>query len=191
MAGLGLHCNPRSLIPSLHPPPPPAQTSIIQRFQDDGFKKLYKQTVGCDFFEKTMDFRGKTVKTQIWDIGGQSLSSKNLPNYVLGSSVLFLCYDVTDPQSFGDLVDWLAMIRKAYDEKNKALEMEAKKDAKEVDRTKVKKAKGAKKERMPEIYCVGNKIDLIEFRRVTEKQVRVCEGSAARSEARSKKRPRR
>lgn len=61
--------------------------------------------MGCDFFEKTMDFRGKTVKTQIWDIGGQSLSSKNLPNYVLGSSVLFLCYDVTDPQSFGDLVD--------------------------------------------------------------------------------------
>mmetsp|Transcript_76 Transcript_76/g.140 ORF Transcript_76/g.140 Transcript_76/m.140 type:complete len:271 (+) Transcript_76:59-871(+) len=143
------------------------KTSIIQRFQDDGFKKLYKQTVGCDFFEKTMDFRGKTVKTQIWDIGGQSLSSKNLPNYVLGSSVLFLCYDVTDSQSFGDLVDWLAMIRRAYDEKNRALETEAEKDAKEAGRTKVKKAK---KEKMPEIYCVGNKIDLIEFRRVTERQ---------------------
>ena len=107
-----------------------------------------------------MEFRGKSVKTSVWDIGGQSLSSKNLPNYVIGSSVLFLCYDVTDPQSFSDLFDWLTVIRRVFDDKNRALEEEASKT----------KAKRMKKEKLPELYCVGNKIDLIEYRRVTEKQ---------------------
>jgi GTPase SAR1 family protein len=40
----------------------------------------------------------------VWDIGGQSISSKMLPNYVKGSQLIWLCYDITDPQSFADLV---------------------------------------------------------------------------------------
>lgn len=53
--------------------------------------------------QKTLEFRGVPLKTSVWDIGGQSLSSSNLPNYILGSNIIFLCYDVTDPQSFEDL----------------------------------------------------------------------------------------
>ncbi|GMH93559.1 hypothetical protein TrVE_jg1611 [Triparma verrucosa] len=134
------------------------KTSIVQRFIDDGFKKLYKQTVGVDFLEKTLEFRGVPLKTSVWDIGGQSLSSSNLPNYILGSNIIFLCYDVTDPQSFEDLQDWLGIINRIYEAKEKAERQEAEKEKKRY--RKILKA---------EIYIVGNKIDLIEYRRVTDR----------------------
>jgi Ras-related protein Rab-28 len=63
------------------------------------------QTIGCDFYEKRVVLRGDlAVKLQVWDIGGQSISSKMLPKYILNSHMIYLCYDVTDPQSFADLV---------------------------------------------------------------------------------------
>ena len=52
------------------------KTSIIARFTEDGFTKVYKQTVGLDFFEKLVTLRGeKRARLQIWDIGGQSIGS--------------------------------------------------------------------------------------------------------------------
>lgn len=145
------------------------KTSIVQRFQDDGFQKQYKQTLGCDFYEKTMEFRGSVVKCTVWDIGGQSLGSSNLPNYVTGSTVLFLCYDVTDPQSFSDLLDWLSMIQRAFAQKNDSI----RKETEEYNSTSANTRKRVKKTKLvplPKIYLVGNKIDLIGYRRVTEKQ---------------------
>lgn len=145
------------------------KTSIINRFRDDGFAKQYKQTVGCDFFEKTVEFQGTMVKCTVWDIGGQSLSSKNLSNYVVASTSLFLCYDVTDPQSFGDVSDWLTMVRRAFDEKNASIVRETEEKNKEL-RAAGKREKKPKVTEMPMMYLVGNKIDLIAYRRVTEKE---------------------
>lgn len=52
-----------------------------------------------------MVLRGESaVNLQVWDIGGQSISSKMLPKYILGAHMIFLCYDITDPQSFADVV---------------------------------------------------------------------------------------
>lgn len=33
------------------------KTSICQRFKDDGFQKVYRQTVGLDFLEKRLEIR--------------------------------------------------------------------------------------------------------------------------------------
>ncbi|GMI48592.1 hypothetical protein TrCOL_g449 [Triparma columacea] len=145
------------------------KTSIINRFQDDGFAKQYKQTVGCDFFEKTVEFRGSMVKCTVWDIGGQSLSSKNLSNYVVASTVLFLCYDVTDPQSFADLSDWLTMVRRAFDEQNASITRENEEQNKTLAAI-GKRPKNPKLVKLPAMYLVGNKIDLIAHRRVQERE---------------------
>jgi GTPase SAR1 family protein len=134
------------------------KTSIIQRFSDDGFRKVYKQTVGVDFLEKSLEVQGRAVKLALWDIGGQSLSSANLPNYVMKSDVVFLAYDVTDIQSFQDLRDWLMMVRRAYKDKNDR----ERKAAEEAGKRRFKE------EPLPKIYAVGNKIDLIQFRKVRE-----------------------
>ena len=103
-----------------------------------------------------------TLILSVWDIGGQSLNSKNLGNYLEGSKVVFLCYDVTDPQSFEDLGDWLGVVRKAINRNNDQPKLNIKEDADG------KKKKKKKPPPPPKIYIVGNKIDLIQYRRITE-----------------------
>ena len=47
------------------------------------------QTIGLDFMLKRLDLPGNThVALQIWDIGGQSIGSKMLGNYIFGSGPL-------------------------------------------------------------------------------------------------------
>lgn len=88
------------------------KSSIIAAFKSDGFTPVYKQTVGVDFFEKKLNVRGDThISLRIWDVGGQSINSKNLDKYLSGSHVIFLVYDVTNADSFSNLDDWLIRIR--------------------------------------------------------------------------------
>ena len=121
------------------------KTSICTRFREDGFQRVYRQTVGIDFYEKPLRVRDQAVTMQVWDIGGQSLGSKMLGQYVWGASLVFLCYDVTDAQSFADAEDWLALVRRPPPGEQGS--------------------GGAP----PAIYLLGNKVDLEQFRVVTEK----------------------
>ena len=125
------------------------KTSIIRRFQADGFERQYHQTIGCDFFEKVLELKSGSnpVKVSVWDIGGQSLSSKNLPNYMAGASAVFICYDVTDPQSFADASDWVS----------------------QVNRSVSSSSSSSSKSKLPSLYLLGNKIDLIGNRLVSDK----------------------
>ena len=128
------------------------KTSIIRRFQADGFEKVYNQTIGCDFFEKVLELKSGVapLKVSVWDIGGQSLASKNLPNYLAGADAVFLCYDVTDPQSFADVEDWLKVVQVHVAATN----------------TGVKPSKKASPPR-PSLYLLGNKLDLLQHRQVS------------------------
>lgn len=113
------------------------KSSIVQSFVDDGFKSVYKQTIGIDFHEKIADLRSKMISMRVWDVGGQSIHSDSIKQYVSASSALFLVYDVTNDESFRNLDDWVAIVVK----KNK------------VDSSK--------------IYLVGNKVDMIDQRQVS------------------------
>ena len=122
------------------------KSSIIARFTDDGFGRVYKQTVGLDFFEKLLVIRGdKRIRLQVLDIGGQSIGSKMIGKYIYGSDIVFLCYDVTDMQSFVDVEDWLHLVRRTFND-----------------------AVGAGVKRQPLVYLVGNKIDLYDQRKVPD-----------------------
>ena len=58
------------------------KSSIIEVFRNDGFELIYKQTIGIDFYEKKLRIRGDIyVSLRVWDIGGQSINSKNLKVY--------------------------------------------------------------------------------------------------------------
>lgn len=88
------------------------KSSIINAFKTDGFLPVYKQTIGCDFYEKNLAVRNRNVSLKVWDIGGQSIHSKNIEQYVGSSSAIFLVYDVTNTDSFDNLDDWLRIARK-------------------------------------------------------------------------------
>lgn len=62
------------------------------------------QTIGCDFFENTVTIRAQRIRISVWDIGGQSVSSKNLANYLSGATIVLIVYDITNADSFQDVV---------------------------------------------------------------------------------------
>lgn len=94
------------------------KSSIINAFKTDGFLPVYKQTIGCDFYEKSLVIRNKSISLKVWDIGGQSIHSKNIQQYIGSSSALFLVYDVTNTESFNNLDDWLSITRKYSNSKH-------------------------------------------------------------------------
>jgi len=138
------------------------KTSLCARFKDDGFHRVYKQTIGVDFYERQMKIRERSVVLQVWDVGGQSVASGMLPQYIFGAAVLFLCYDVTDTNSFADAQDWLGLAKLTLD---KVCEEE---EGKMVPSNNEKNLNS--KIPRPAIFVVGNKVDLEHLRRVTKDQ---------------------
>mmetsp|Transcript_7219 Transcript_7219/g.11437 ORF Transcript_7219/g.11437 Transcript_7219/m.11437 type:complete len:225 (-) Transcript_7219:413-1087(-) len=114
------------------------KTSIAMRFCEDYFGKTYKQTIGLDFFIKRLVLPGDVhVALQIWDIGGQTIGSKMINNYIFGAQAVVFCYDISNFQSFHNLADWYQLVRRTFE-----------------------------KDSMPYLALVGNKIDLNHIRTV-------------------------
>jgi Ras-related protein Rab-28 len=88
------------------------KTSLIRRVTSEGFERVYRQTIGADFFERRSELGGGCqVAVELWDIGGQGLQSKMLSTYLSGAKGVFLCYDMTDAESFRDVEFWLERVR--------------------------------------------------------------------------------
>lgn len=128
------------------------KTSLIGRFTREGFERTYKQTVGIDFFEREVQIQHQSVILQVWDVGGQSASSKMLGLYLHGASCVFLCYDVTNMESFHSIEDWLQAVRAGA----AASERERKPEDEAVE--------------PPLLYLTANKIDIHGRREVQQKQ---------------------
>lgn len=89
------------------------KSTIINAFKTDGFQQVYKQTIGCDFYERQLALRNnQNVSLRVWDIGGQSIHSKNLSKYLESANAVMLMYDVTNFQSFANIEDWISKLRK-------------------------------------------------------------------------------
>lgn len=100
------------------------------RFSSDTFGKMYKQTIGVDFFMKRVELPGPTtVLLQCWDIGGQTIGSKMLRSYIFGAHAVVLAYDITNAASFADLEDWLSECRAVFKDKMPALALVGNKSA--------------------------------------------------------------
>lgn len=91
------------------------KTSIATRFCHDSFASNYKQTIGLDFFIHRMQMGTKSVALQIWDIGGQTIGSKMIHNYIYGANAVLLTYDITNYESFQNLEDWYRLVRKTFE----------------------------------------------------------------------------
>ena len=71
------------------------KSAIINCLFGHKFKDSYEASVGVDFFSKTVKFKGKSLKLQIWDSAGQEKYKSLIPSYVRGSAIIFVVYDVT------------------------------------------------------------------------------------------------
>jgi len=86
------------------------KTSIINSIMGQKFSEEYEPSIGVDFFSKTIRYKGHLIKLQIWDSAGQEKFRSLIPNYIRGSSLIFLIFDVSKKESFQHLVEWINFI---------------------------------------------------------------------------------
>ncbi|XP_054258277.1 ras-related protein Rab-28-like [Macrosteles quadrilineatus] len=83
------------------------KTSLVTRFCYEEFGRQYYPTPGVDFFLKRTTIQGnRLVRAIMWDLGGQALEGSMFKNYLHGSQVILLVFDITNATSFTRLTDW-------------------------------------------------------------------------------------
>jgi len=86
------------------------KTSIISVLMGQKFTNEYEASIGVDFFSKTIKYKGKIIKLQIWDSAGQEKFRSLIPNYIRGSSLVFIVYDISNRKSFENLQSWIDFV---------------------------------------------------------------------------------
>ncbi|TXT60430.1 MAG: Small GTP-binding protein [Promethearchaeota archaeon] len=87
------------------------KTSLTIRYISGSFLEDLKLTIGVDFFSKTTEFKGKKVKYQIWDFGGEERFRFLLPQYCRGANGALFLYDITKHITLEHLPEWTSIIR--------------------------------------------------------------------------------
>ena len=64
-----------------------------------------------DFATKTIEYKGNSLKLQIWDSAGQERYKALIPSYVRGASIVFIVYDVTNKNTFTNVITWINFIK--------------------------------------------------------------------------------
>jgi small GTP-binding protein len=118
------------------------KSSIVVRFVDDTFTGLMAPTIGVEYKSKIFDVYGKRVKATIWDTAGAERYRTITSNYYRGSHAIIFVYDVTEKSSFDNIEKfWLKEVKEYFPDGNEIVMM-----------------------------LVGNKIDNVENRVITEQQ---------------------
>jgi len=93
------------------------KTSLIRRFVQDSFDDRYVATVGTKVTKKTVEttWRGvpATMDLLVWDIMGEKGFRALLRDaYFEGAQGVLAVCDVTRKETFYDISNWVAMVRK-------------------------------------------------------------------------------
>ena len=84
------------------------KSCILGRLKNpDYFNSDIVPTLGTDFYTKTIEVDGKTIKIQLWDSAGQEKYKAVARGYYRNVVGGFLVFDVKDRASFDSLSQWL------------------------------------------------------------------------------------
>ena len=83
------------------------KTSLMSRFVDNSFKENYNNTIGVDFRIVTLKHDNTIYKIHIWDTAGQERFRSLALNYLNNSHGFIFMYDITDLDSFNNVVNWI------------------------------------------------------------------------------------
>ncbi len=85
------------------------KTSLIKRFVYNMFSDKYMMTIGTNIYKKTMAMSGHTIHLMLWDIMGNAGFRNILKTaYFYGADGLFVVGDLTRPDTFESLPDWVS-----------------------------------------------------------------------------------
>ena len=83
------------------------KTALLSRFCDNTFKENYNNTIGVDFRLVTLKQNNIISKINIWDTAGQERFRSLALNYINNSHGFIFIYDITDLDSFNNVVNWI------------------------------------------------------------------------------------
>ena len=83
------------------------KTSLITRFCDNYFSDNYNNTIGVDFRLATLKYDNIISKIHIWDTAGQERFRSLSVNYMNNSHSFIFIYDITNSESFKNIVNWI------------------------------------------------------------------------------------
>ena len=87
------------------------KTTLAQKFCLDLFDPSERLAIGVDFYVKTIKLNGKTIKLQIWDVGGEQRFRFLLSTYCLGANAAMIIYDITNSKTLDQITEWTKIVR--------------------------------------------------------------------------------
>ena len=84
------------------------KTSIISRYTSNTFKESLMATPGANFISKRVEFPKdkKVIKFEIWDTAGQERYRSLAKVFYNNAAACILVYDISNKDSFNDLVNY-------------------------------------------------------------------------------------
>ena len=90
------------------------KTNLLLRYTDDAFHgNRLLTTIGLVFKVKIINLKGKLIKLCIYDRGGQERFHQCCEEYYIKMHGFILAYDVSDLNSFKNIINWIKMIEKS------------------------------------------------------------------------------
>ncbi len=87
------------------------KTALAQKYCFNIFNPSERLAIGVDFYVKTIEFGGKKIKLQIWDIAGEERFRFLLSTYCLGANAAMIIYDIKNPKTLNQIPNWTKIVR--------------------------------------------------------------------------------
>ncbi len=75
------------------------KTCLIRRFAENKFDHDYKPSIGVNIVTKVVDVKGRKLKLQLFDTGGQERFQPLRKRYYTGANAVIFVFDITRPSS--------------------------------------------------------------------------------------------
>ena len=87
------------------------KTSILSKYFKKKFKEGQESTVNPSFYEKTVNYKGKSIQLKFWDTAGQEQFDAISTIYYQKSVGALLVYDVTIFETFKKVEKWVNTLK--------------------------------------------------------------------------------
>nr|MDO8119083.1 Rab family GTPase [Candidatus Sigynarchaeota archaeon] len=87
------------------------KSTYLHRFVHGNYFPNTAMTIGIAFITKIVKRDGKAATLQLWDLGGQERFRMLQPAYVRGAHAGIVFFDMSMPETFFQVSDWVHMFR--------------------------------------------------------------------------------
>jgi small GTP-binding protein len=97
------------------------KTALIDRVVSKDYSRDFTPTIGVTFVRHAVYHEGSIVQFQIWDTAGADTYRTLVPIYMRNARLVFVVFDLTDRESFDNVLEWMATLRQVCDDSEVAL----------------------------------------------------------------------